>query len=303
MRKPSIAQLVYNALFPRPRSSDPSTFAAHITRNLVPEVRVETSTFYGPLDCIEAQYPGLDYSYGPHRMRLGRFPWHRRLFRAFDELKLTEEEISELCCWEGTKSARRRYEAEEGITVQDTTGDSIPSALPDPVPVVEIHYDFCRPEDDPDMTMDNGSDHTVRASDSRSSSVLTDYRQHEDEVEDEYSDEEVESCGLALNNRLMAAMAARDQGADVPLDEDWEQWLKEAGERGGYAEVMHAIRSNQPLGLLPEAATLASRREVSHRATAATLSAEAYLLSTSSPLYPTSPVFPQTSSHTSGTAR
>lgn len=304
MRKPSTAQLVYNTLFPRPRSSDPSSFAAHITRNLVPEVRVETSIFYGHLDCIEAQYPGLDYSYGPHRMRLGRFPWHRRLFRAFDALGLTDEEISELCCWEGTRSARQRYEVDEGITVQDTTGDSIPSAIPGPVPVAEIHYDYCTSDDEFDMIMDNRSDDTVRASDSRTSSVSLDYHQLNDEFEDEYSDEEVESCGLDLNNRLIAAMAARDQGADVPLDEDWEKWLKEAAEQGGYAEVTNAIRSDHTLRLLPEPSSLTARREHSRRATAATLSAEAYLVSTpTTALFPPSPVFPPASSHTSSAAR
>lgn len=303
MRKPSTAHLVYNTLFPRPRSSDPSSFAAHITRNLVPEVRVETSTFYGHLDCIEAQYPGLDYSYGPHRLRLGRFPWHRRLFRAFDALGLTDQEISELCCWEGTKSARQRYEADEGITVQDTTGDSIPLAIPDPLPMVEIHYDYCRSDDGLDLITDNRSDDTVRASDSRSSSVSLDYHVLNDEFEDEYSDEEVESCGLDLNNRLMAAMAARDRGADVPLDEDWEKWLKEAAEQGGYAEVTNAIRLDHTLRLLPEPVSLSSRRESSRRATPATQSAEAYLLSTSPTLFPTSPVFPPTSSHTSSAAR
>lgn len=300
MRKPSLAQLVYNATYPRPRTNDPQTFAAHSNRNLVPEVRVETNTFYGPLDCIEAQYPGLDYSYGPHRMRLSRFPWHRRLFRVFDELKLTKEEISELCRWEGTKSARQRYEAEEDITVWDTTGETIRPATPPPLPVVQVHHDFCGPEEEADQIQDNRSDDTVRASDSRSSSVLSDYRQHE--FEEDFSDEEVESCGVALNHRLMAAMAARDQGADVPLDEDWEQWLKEAGERGGYGEMMRAIRSNQPLNFLPEAPT-SSLRDDDSRLTAVTFTAESYLLSTSSPLFNTSPVFPQTSNHTSGTAR
>ncbi|KAJ5157087.1 uncharacterized protein N7482_008187 [Penicillium canariense] len=255
MRKPSLAQTVHDTLFPRARSSDPVSFAAHITRNLVPEVRIETNAFYGPLDCIEAQYPGLDYAYQPHRVRLGRFQWHRRLFRAFDELRLTEDEISELCCWEGTKSARRRYELEEGITVRDTTGDDIRIATPPPLPSVTIHPDFFTlteswEEEDYDMAAETRSDDTVRASGSRSSSVLSDFRSPLGD--DEYSDEEVESCGVALNHRLLAATAARAQGADVPLDEDYEQWLKEANERGGYNWMVEAIRANQPLGF-PEA--------------------------------------------------
>jgi hypothetical protein len=295
MRKPSLAQSVYNATFPHSRPSDPGTFAAHISRHLVPEVRVETSVFYGPPDCIESQYPGLDYSYGPHRLRLGRFPWHRRLFRVFDALKLTEDEISELCCWEGTKSARQRYEIEEGITVRDTTGQDVQPAAPTPAPTIQTHMgvDLYPPNDDQDLNMDARSEDTVRASESRSSSVASDYRQHE--FEDEYSDEEVESCGVELNNRLRAAMAARDQGDNVPLDEDWEQWFKEAGERdGGYTEVMHAIRSNQPLNLFPEppSANLRHNDQGVQSLTATTLAAEEWLLANPGPRFTSRPVLP-----------
>ncbi|KAJ5934229.1 hypothetical protein N7466_003776 [Penicillium verhagenii] len=303
MRKPSVAQVVYNTLFPRPTSNDPSSFAAHVAKHLVTEVRVETAIFYGPLDCIEAQYPGLDYAYGPHRMRLGRFPWHKRLFRAFDELRLTKEEIFELCCWEGTKSARARYEQEEGVTVRDTTGDSIHPASPTPLPLITIHDDFCGPEDH-DQFIETGSDDTVRASNSRSSSVMSDYRAQE-LIEEDSSDEEMESCGVALNHRLLVAMAARDQGADVPLDEDYEQWLKEAGERGGYGDMVHAIRSSQAFNFIPEVPTSALRHEVrldDEGLLPTTLSAETFLYSTSN-LFASSPVIPQSSNHTSGTAR
>lgn len=252
MRKPSVAQLVYNASFPVECPSNPSSFAAHVARNLVPEVRLETDRFYGSLDCSEARYPGLDYSYAPHRMRLGQFHWHSSLFKVFDELKLTSQEILELCCWEGTKSARERYEEEEGVRVADTTGERV--AIMDTPwyqPSVTVHDDFCGPEedDDQDQLIETGSDDTVRASDTRSSSVMSDYQSHE---LDEYSDDEVESCGVELNNRLVAAMAARDQGADVPLDEDYEQWLKEAGERGGYGDMVHVIRSNSQFPLIPD---------------------------------------------------
>lgn len=303
MRKPSLSQIVYNATFPRPRNSDPGSFAAHINRHLVPEVRLETNNFYGPLDCIEAQYPGLDYSHPPHRMRLSRFPWHRRLFRVFDELGLTREEISGLCCWEGTKSARTRYEQDEGVTVNDTTGQAIARATPAAPPSVIIHNnDFCGPEDDEhDLAIETGSVDTVRASDcqSRSESELSDYRALE--LEEDFSDEEVESCGLALNQRLMVASAARDQGDDVPLDEDWEQWLKEAGERGSY-EMLHAIRSNQPLPLFLD--TTSSRRSRAGLPPASTLTAESFLYTTSSSnAFSSSPVLPQGSNHAHSTAR
>lgn len=316
MHKPSLAQLVYNATFPRPRTSDPASFSAHITRNLVPEVRIETSTFYGSLDCIEAQYPGLDYSYGPHRMRLGRFPWHRKLFKVFDELGLTEAEISSLCRWEGTKSARERYEKEEGVTVRDTTADNIRVATPPPVPSVEIHSE--------DITRL----HSVQepATEVSTESAATDrrrptsYQPEGDEDEEETSDEEMESYGVELNHRLLAATAARERGANVPLDEDWEQWLKEAVERGGYPDMINSIRSGNPLGVRsatpPFASGNAAVSSVSSRAplfstsddatsivTASTAITERQLVSGQIDLLPNTPSHRPSSSHPSGTAR
>ncbi|KAK5171000.1 uncharacterized protein LTR77_004144 [Saxophila tyrrhenica] len=124
-RQTPIAHLLYHHLFPHPSPTDPPTFSAHLARNLVPEVRIEVQTFYGDLNSTEARYPGLNYCHPPHRMRLGRFKHHRRLFEAFDTLGLTHGEIQEFCCWEGTKWARERYEKDEGIKVKDTTGDEI----------------------------------------------------------------------------------------------------------------------------------------------------------------------------------
>nr|POF17028.1 hypothetical protein CFP56_57844 [Quercus suber] len=126
MRRPTpIANLLHNHLFPNANTADPPTFSAHLARNLVPEVRIEVSQFYGDLNSAEARYPGLNYAYRPHRLRLGRFKHHRRLFEAFDDLGLTYGEIQEFCCWEGTKWARERYEKDEGITVHDTTANEI----------------------------------------------------------------------------------------------------------------------------------------------------------------------------------
>ncbi|KAI9824174.1 MAG: hypothetical protein M1826_007432 [Phylliscum demangeonii] len=120
-----IPVIVYRHLFPTPRETDPPSFAAHLKRNLVPEVRAETSTFYGNFDTLESKYPGLDYTHPSHRLRLGRFTHHRRLFRAFDDLGLTKHEILTLCRWEGTLWARESYERMEHITIRDTTGSDI----------------------------------------------------------------------------------------------------------------------------------------------------------------------------------
>ena len=124
-RQTPIAHLLYSHLFPHPTPNDPPSFSAHLARNLVPEVRIEVATFYGDLNSAEARYPGLNYCHPPHRMRLGRFKHHKRLFDAFDSLGLTYNEIQDFCCWEGTKWARERYEKDEGVIVVDTTGNEI----------------------------------------------------------------------------------------------------------------------------------------------------------------------------------
>ena len=233
MHRTSLPALVYHHLYPHPRPNDPHNFATYLTRNLVPEVRAETQTFYGTLDCIEARYPGLNYTRAPHRMRLGRFPHHRRLFRAFDELGLTNDEILSLCRWEGTKWARERYEREEGIVVRDTTGEEIPDWIeprrqttPAMVKAADVHIDF--------EAMEVALQH--------------DRPEREDPgaEDEEDSDEEIESVGIELNRRLSAAAEARERGADVVMDEAWEQWLKEAAERGVLADPIAALRAGRP---------------------------------------------------------
>ncbi|EFR04432.1 hypothetical protein MGYG_07439 [Nannizzia gypsea CBS 118893] len=259
MHKPSLTHLVYNALFSKPRGNDPSSFSSHITRNLVPEVRVETSTFYGTLDCIEAQYPGLDYSYGPHRMRLGRFHHHKKLFKVFDELKLTEAEISSLCRWEGTKSARERYERDTGIKVRDTTADEIKPAAPSMPPTLHVHAAPVREEIEEEEAEVEIEDDECCSSPCRQqiidgpilpSNAGSDTNgpiTGESGTEDSSSDEDLESYGVALNEHLLEATAARERGINVALDEIWEQWLKEAIERGGYTDMLDAIREGRAI--------------------------------------------------------
>ncbi len=53
-----------------------------------------------------------------------------------------------------------------------------------------------------------------------------------DADEEESEDEISQSIGNDLNRRLLLAADARARGEDVVLDPDWEQWLKEAAERG-----------------------------------------------------------------------
>ncbi|KAI9848765.1 MAG: hypothetical protein M1837_006852 [Sclerophora amabilis] len=265
MHRQSISQLVYNYLYPPsrlvdPRAKDPVDFKAHVTKYLVPEVRQETKTFYGTLDCIEARYPGLDYSHAAHRMRLGRFKHHERLFRAFNGLKLTEQEIAGLCTWEGTRSARENYEREEGVRVRDTTGDDIP---PWPKPARPQH----RPQDGrayAPLQVNLQRSRNVQAElQGMEGGVGEDENEDEDheneQIEDDDSEPEMESVGLELNRRLEAAAEASARGVDVVMDPEFEQWLKEASERG-LVDSTNLLRAGHPFPSLGMAAPSTTRR-------------------------------------------
>ncbi|KAF1944641.1 hypothetical protein EJ02DRAFT_84568 [Clathrospora elynae] len=243
-RKNPISVLVYNALFSTPSPTDPPSFSAHLSKNLVGEVRIETANFYGSLDTIEARYPGLNYAFSPHRKRLGRFPHHRRLFEAFDRLGLTEAEIQGFCRWEGTLWARERYERDEGVRVIDTTGVEIGEWVDRrgqlhtaqginvktdiEIEIEQVHASGAVHSDTRPQPPQAQVDTEMRDSDPNDSSDEED----EDEDEEDEEEEEEESIGYALNARLLHAAALREQGANVPMDPEWEQYLKEAQERG-----------------------------------------------------------------------
>ena len=241
MRKPSIAPLVYARLFPAPKSTDPPTFQAHLSRNIVQEVRAEISCYYGPTDCLEAQYPGLDYANPAHRSRLSRFTFHRRLFRAFGELRLTDEEIRELCRWEGTKFAREKYEEQHHCQIRDTTWDDVEVEEPRRASATKNYQrggEF------------NGTSLSGRLDDGKLLEKEGDVPDDDGSIEGEDSEDELQhSVGVDLNRHLLAATAARARGEQVVLDADWEQWLKEAAERG--ASEATSLTGAGPTGDLP----------------------------------------------------
>lgn len=210
MKGSPVDRLVYDYMFPRPKSNDPQNFHALLQRSLIPEVRQETHSFYGHLDTQEAKYPGLDYTHRTHRIRLSRWPWHRRLFRAFDGLRLTNAEIAGLTKWEGTKWAKEKFEREQGISIRDTTADGFPDWSE-----IEDHH---------------------RASDTYLDAFIDEEEGENDEEMDVESDlEEIESVGVQLNERLRAQAARREAGdSTAVLDEEWEQWLKNAIETGEF---------------------------------------------------------------------
>ncbi|KAF1829354.1 hypothetical protein BDW02DRAFT_168946 [Decorospora gaudefroyi] len=238
-RKNPISVLVYNTLFPTPSPTDPPSFSAHLSKNLVGEVRIETANFYGSLDTIEARYPGLNYAFAPHRKRLGRFPHHRRLFDAFDALGLTEAEIQGFCRWEGTLWARERYERDEGVRVVDTTGVEICAwvdrrrrggSRARAGINVKTHIEVEIEE----VSRRGLSDGDAEMRDQDQSDEDEDEDEEEDEDDDDDEEQELgSSVGFELNARLLHAAALRDSGVgNVPMDPEWEQYLKEASERG-----------------------------------------------------------------------
>lgn len=230
MKGRPIGDIVYEHMFPKPKPTDPQNFQGLLQRQLVPEVRLETQAFYGHLLTQEARYPGLDYSHMPHRRRLSRFQWHRRLFRAFDNLGLTEHEIAGLTKWEGTRWARERYEKEQGVVIKDTTADGIEEFVPEELRITVPQALRADVEDMEDIQEDPEAEENDT--------------EEEGEV-DLDSDTEIQSVGADLNERLRAAAAQRESGnTGAIMDEEWEQWLKNVLEAGGQPFMNNELSPN-----------------------------------------------------------
>lgn len=263
MKRPSVHDIVFKHQFPSPTQNEPQNFYTHVQRNLVPEVRVEVQTFYGALDNLEAQYPGLDYTHEPHRRRLGRFPWHRRLFRAFDQLRLTNDEILSICQWEGTKSAKDKYEAETSRSIRDTTADSVaPIERSEPCATV---YRIPRKRPSTETMAEIGA--------------LDEHKAAEQSDEDELQ----ASVGVQLNDQLMAV-----EEGDPPNEGPLEEWLKYMHEREVDRDsVLQAIRAGHPPPTILE----------NIRASAALASSEAVGSASSAGGYAPLRSMPQTAQH------
>lgn len=249
MRGLPVDQMVYTAMFPRPKSNDPSNFHALLQRNLIPEVRQETHAFYGHLETQEAKYPGLDYTHKTHRIRLSRWPWHRRLFRAFDTLTLTDAEITGLTKWEGTKWAKEKYEREQGVKIRDTTDEGLPNA--DDLPDWQPRRSTNRPAVELAVTKSEDEDEEGE-------------EKEEQEEMDVESEGELESVGVQLNERLRAQAARREAGdTHAVLDEEWEQWLKNALESGDLSVLTDLSRPRgnawDPIAFIPDPIIEAAR--------------------------------------------
>jgi hypothetical protein len=139
MKGTPVDQLVFGHLFPTKTQRDPNDFTHYVQRHLIPEVRREVLSYFGHLDTDEARYPGLDYTNRIHRIRLCRWQNHRKLFHAFDVLRLTPSEISSLTRWEGTKWAKDNHERMRREPVRNTAADHMPHwGYGEPRPVSRI---------------------------------------------------------------------------------------------------------------------------------------------------------------------
>jgi hypothetical protein len=131
--------------------------------------------------------------------------------------------------WEGTRWAKERFERDQGIHIRDTTADGMPNYA-DPSDPYSAQALRARTEalEDP---MADGEE-----------------ARHDEEAEVEAdlyeeSDGELESVGVALNERLRQRVAMRNMSGDnsMPLDEEWENWLKHAIESGELPHVADQI--------------------------------------------------------------
>ena len=140
--------------------------------------------------------------------------------------------------------------------MRDTTADDIREGTPPPFPTVRVNpaYGGYVPGTSAYLALQSpvaildqeDTDEDMISQQSSDDDEEEDECQEEDEVEedeDDDEDDEIASVGVELNQRLLAATAARQQGEQVPLDEEWEQWLKEAAERGNGSSAQEIIES------------------------------------------------------------
>ena len=73
-----------------------------------------------------------------------------------------------------------------------------------------------------------------------------DEEEEDDEGEENSDDELSQSVGVQLNERLLAAVEARSRGEEAVIDADWEQWLKEAIERGSTSPTSPSVPTAGP---------------------------------------------------------
>lgn len=215
MKKPETWRLVLAYLQPNKTSFEAHDWRSYVSKHLLPEIGYENARYYGNAEGNEIRQPGLDYASPSHRSRLAAFPRHQQLFAVLDRLRLTNAEIQAFCSWDGTRTAKESWERRHKQKIRDTTWDGV-NDFQKPPPTVTV------------MPQGQELEQAEPAIDQ-----VQDEEDTEDELlEDTSEDEVVQSVGLSLNRRLLAAAAARGRGENVDMDPDWEQWIKELMERG-----------------------------------------------------------------------
>ena len=232
MHKPSIERMVHRYLFPHPKSSDPSDFHEFVRKAIVPEVRNETARFYGSVNCLESQYPGLDYASRGHRLRLSQFKWHRRLFTAFDALRLTRKEIYDLCHWEGTKWAKDKYESDHNIVIRNTTWDGVVDAAPRKYPTISRG-----------VYMETQAGHLVPAAKSyKRNSTMAGMDAASSHTDDDSEQDSVDgfvdrNADTRHGQPIRSPTDTRYRGGHHGISSAWDDWMKDATERGTIPSV------------------------------------------------------------------
>lgn len=101
---------------------------------IVPEIRNEIISYYGfvlnEME-LETMYPGWDYTKPHIRMRLGRYPSHNRLFRAFEKADLSDYEIDAVATWFGSKHEKMMRGQGWGSSSRELSEGNLESDLED----------------------------------------------------------------------------------------------------------------------------------------------------------------------------
>ena len=250
MHKPETWKLVLSYLSPNRPEVTSSDWRHLVGRSLVPEVKQETIRFYGTSDEPESTFPGLDYANPNHRLRLSSYPSHSQLFKAFDALRLTYDEIYLLCKWHGTKKMKDEYERRHGVQIVDTTLDDVHPYSRLKITVTHHEGSELNMAEAGDATIHTYDEDEVMEEDATREDVAS-MEDHADASDVESEDDVQRSVGLELNQRLLANaeanVQARARGETVSMDLDWEQWVKEAAEReaiqGSSAGIINILAS------------------------------------------------------------
>lgn len=258
-RKESVHAAVFRVLQPfnEPDPKNPPTSWSNLVHTrLVPELQQEVANFYGDPNCLEARFAGLDYAYPPHQRRLSRFPYHNRLFRAFDWLALSPNEIRDLCNWERTLHAKTKYEKTHNVKIRDTTGDAVPLPPPgSPAFLAGEDDDFC------DDDMEDDGEEEEEYIDAQQYNLSEHNHEHaayahaETQASSPYPPElhtpaqlqgnasHPPSLNQALNASLFdAAVSFSGSRADnFSFDPEMEQWWKDSSESSQWGPLLDTM--------------------------------------------------------------